>query len=136
MNLFRSRYAKLEAYAAAKPEDRTPEMLAAVQDELNAAGVILVPMSETLKSGADLQKHIDELETKATVATKAATTAQDALKELKGQRILPSQKVTSDKKEEGDKNEPTEESEALKAARAEAHKKPYTARVLKMMEQD
>lgn len=136
MNLFKSRFAKLEAYAAAKPEDRTPEMLAEAQQEINAAALILVPMTETIKSGADLQTHIDTLETKVTTATEAATTAQNALKALKGERVLPTQKVTSDKGDGGDNMENAEEAKVVKKALQVAHEKPYTKRALSLLAED
>lgn len=92
MSLFRSKFAKLEALAAAKPEERTPEMLEAAQAELDThtAGVILVPKTDTIKTGADLQNHIDGLEKKAKDADAAKVkaeadmkAAQDELAQLK-----------------------------------------------------
>lgn len=136
MKLFKSKFASLEAFADAKPEERTPEMLAAAQVEMNAAGLILVPMSDTIKTGADLQKHMDTLELNATTATEAATTAQNALKALKGERVLPTQKVTSDKQKDGDGLTNTEEEKLEKQALKEAHEKPYTKRVLNLLNQD
>ena len=81
MSLFRSKFAKLEALAAAKPEERTAEMLEAAQAELDThtAGVILVPKTDTIKTGADLQKHIDGLEAKAKESDGAKTKAENEL---------------------------------------------------------
>lgn len=133
MSLFRSRLAKVEALVTAKAEDRTPEQLEAAQTELG--DFILVPKSDTIKSAADLQNHIDKLEGDAREAKAAAETAQKALTDLKGQRVLPSQKATSDKGEGGDGNMDAASKE-LKERYAQAHAKPYTARVIKMMEQN
>lgn len=133
MNLFRSRLAKVEALVSTKAEDRTPEQLEAAQTELG--DFILVPKSDNIKSAADLQNHIDRLEGDAREAKAAAETAQKALTDLKGQRVLPSQKATSDKGEGGDGNM-DEASKEFKNALEVAHEKPYTARVLKMQEQN
>lgn len=134
MKLFKSKFASLEAFADAKPEERTPEMLAAAQAEMTYAGIILVPMSDTVKSGEDLQKHMDSLVHDATVAKAAAKTAQDALAALKGERVLPSNKVTSEKKEGGDGLQDTPEQKEAKAAIEEVHNRSYTQQALRMME--
>ena len=134
MNLFKSRFANLEAYASAKPEERTPALLEAAQKDMTAAGLILVPMTDTVKSGADLQAHIDGLETSATEAKAAAKTALDALVALKGERVLPTNKVTSDKKEDGDKLQTTEEEKEVKLGIEEAHNRSYTQQAKRMLE--
>jgi hypothetical protein len=121
--LFKSKFAKLEALVAAKADDRTPEMLEAAQQELDraTAGLILVPKSDTIKTGADLEAHIEALQANATSAKAEAETAladakkaQEALVALKGERVLGSQNVSSDKGTGGD-------SEGQPNAAAEAH---------------
>lgn len=104
MSLFKSRFAKLEAFVTAKNDERTPDMLKAAQAELDAAGakLILVPHSEGIESGAQLDQHIEALKKDATEAKAAAKTAQDALTELKGKRVLDTNRVSSDAGKGGD----------------------------------
>lgn len=134
LNLFRSRFAALEALVSAKDEERTPEMLAAAQAEMDreGSGLILVPKAEGIQSADQLQQHIDDLVKEASEAKTAATTAQDALKALKGERVLPTQKLGGDKGNGGDGLSETEEDKALKQALDLAHQKPYTSRIMKM----
>ncbi len=143
MGLFSSKFAKLEAFASTKADDRTPEMLQAAQAELSAAGagLILVPQSETIKTGKDLENHIEQLQTAATTAKQAeeaaktaATTAQEALTALKGERVLGSDKVTSDKGTGGDKaGEPSAEDKAVMEQVAEL---PHNQRAKALLSQD
>jgi outer membrane murein-binding lipoprotein Lpp len=119
MNLFRSKFAKLEAMVAKKADERTADDLSAAQAEMdtNNAGVILVPKSDTIKSASDLQAHIDGLEkqvkeAKASEATAKAEAekATKALTDLRGTRVLDDARETTDKGKGGDKTgEPTEE---------------------------
>lgn len=119
MNLFRSKFAKLEALVAKEAKDRTADDLTQAQNELDThnAGVILVPKSDTIKSAADLQSHIDglvkaEKDAKASEATAKAEAekAQKALADLRGSRVLDDARESTDKKKGGDKTgEPTEE---------------------------
>lgn len=134
MSLFKSKFAKLESFSGAAVDTRTPEMLQLAQAEMDSAnaGIVLVPKNEKFKTLAELDTYVESLEADATDAKAAAKTAQDALTELKGQRVLGSDKVASDKKEGGDTNAPKQSKEALEAIEA-AHEKPYTERVMKML---
>jgi hypothetical protein len=117
MNLFKSRFTKLESFVSAKADERTPEMLAAAQSELDGlnADVVLVPKTDTIKSGTDLQSHLDKLANDATEATAAAKTAQDALTALKGTRVLDDARSSSDAGKGGDDaGQPSKEQEATK----------------------
>ena len=136
MGLFSSKFAKLEAIASAKADERTPEMLQAAQAELNAAGagLLLVPQTETIKTGKDLENHIEQLQTAATTATTAADTAQKALTELRGKRVLETQKVTSDKEEGGDATgKPSAEELELKKRVADM---PHNKRAQALLSED
>lgn len=137
--LFKSKFAKLEAYAAAKADERTPEMLAAAQRELDNAGLglILVPHSEKIKSGADLDSHIESLETAATTAKAAAETATKALAELKGKRVLDTNRVASDAGGEGD-DQGTKTTEQLEAEEAQklVQELPHYKRVHNILHQN
>lgn len=118
MGLFSSRFAKLEAFVTAKADERTPDMLAAAQAELDAAGakLILVPHSEGITNGAELDKHIEGLKSAATAANADAKKAQDALTELKGKRVVDETRSTADAGNGGDdKGQENEEATATKA---------------------
>jgi len=122
--LFKSKFAKLEALVATKADDRTPEMLEAAQQELDraTAGLILVPKSETIKTGADLENHIEGLQKEATDAKASEATAkaeaekaQKALTDLKGTRVLDDARSSSDAGKGGDDaGQPSKEQEATK----------------------
>lgn len=114
--LFRSKFHRLEAFAAATPDQRNPENLAAAQGELDAAkaGLILVPKSETITSLSELMAHLQELQQTAQNAKAEAALATQALETLQQERVLTPQKVASDKGEGGDSmGEPTPEQRAL-----------------------
>jgi hypothetical protein len=114
--LFRSKFHRLEAFAAATPDQRNTENLAAAQGELDAAkaGLILVPKSETITSLAELMAHIQELQQAAQNAKAEAALATESLETLKKERVLTPQKVASDKGEGGDNmGEPSPEQRAL-----------------------
>lgn len=132
MNLFKSKFAKLEAFADAKPAERTPDMLAAAQAEMDTAnsGVILVPKTDTVKSGADLQEHLNTLERRATTAEAASTKAAADLKKvseeltaLKAKEVGDGQAETppsgKDTPAPGDQTPEQKEAAALRAERDE-----------------
>jgi len=109
--LFKSKLTKVEAFVNAKADDRTPDMLAAAQAELDGlnANVIMVPKTDTIKSAGDLQNHVESLEKAATDAKAEVTTAkaevtkvQGEMQTLKSTRVLGSDKQTSDKGTKGD----------------------------------
>lgn len=118
---FKSKFAKLEALVATKADERTADQLSAAQAELDnaQAGVILVPKTDTITTGAQLQAHLEQLEKAAADAKAAEQTAkaeaekaQQALTELRGTRVVDDARQTSDKGEGGDKHT---EDEAAKA---------------------
>lgn len=116
MNLFRSKLAKVEAFVSASAKERTPDLLGAAQSELDAldAGVIMVPKTDTIKTAADLQQHLDTLEAQAktgresqaklAAAEKQVATLMAEMEALRTQRVLPSNRVTADKDKGGDLN--------------------------------
>lgn len=118
MSLFKSRFAKLEAFVNAKESDRTPDMLKAAQAELDShmAKLILVPHSEGISSPEQLDKHIGDLKADAATAKADAKRAQDALTELRGTRTVDSVRATADAGSGGDaKGELSEEQKATAA---------------------
>lgn len=118
MGLFSSKFAKLEAFVSTEADKRTPDQLAAAQAELDAAGsgLILVPKTETIKTGADLDKHIADLKASETTAKAEAEKAQKALTDLRGTRVVDDARQTSDKGDGGDVD-----NKAAKEAEAKVH---------------
>lgn len=86
MGLFDSRYKKLEAFAGMKAEDRKPEHLAEVQTEMDRsnADLIAVPKTDTFKSLADVENHIDGLTKRAEKAEGELSAANATIAKLKG----------------------------------------------------
>lgn len=86
MGLFSSRFAKLEAYTDLKAGDRKPEHLAEAQTEMDraSAGLILVPTTDTIKTGKDLDAHIDGLKSRAEKAEGDLAEANKTITKLKG----------------------------------------------------
>lgn len=120
---FKSKFAKLEALVATESDKRTPDQLAAAQQELDTAGagLMLVPKTDTIKSGADLDAHVANLNKEATDAKAAAAASKAAeekvtkeLADLRGSRVMDDQRKESDKQEGGD--DQGQQSEAKKAA--------------------
>lgn len=126
MGLFSSKFAKLEAFVSTEADKRTPDQLAAAQAELDAAGsgLILVPKTETIKTGADLDKHIADLKASEATAKTEAEKATKALADLRGTRVVDEVRQTSDKGEGGDLD-----NKAEKEAEAQVHnpERPWNA---------
>lgn len=133
--LFKSKFAKLEAFAAAKPEERTPDMLAAAQQEQDQqnTGVILVPKSEEIGTAADLQAHIEALETRATQAEAATAKVTKEMEELRGTRVLPTQKVTADGDKGGDDGPETAEQKEEREQKARVMEMAHYQRALSIL---
>jgi hypothetical protein len=139
MGLFSSKFAKLEAFVTAKSDERTPDMLKAAQAELDAAGakLVLVPHSEGITSGAELDSYIEGLKAAATTAKAEAEKAATALAELKGKRVLDTARVTSDAGKEGDdQGTETAEQKEVKEAQARVQELPHYKRVHNILNQE
>lgn len=117
MNLFKSKFSKLEAFVNTKADERTADMLAAAQTELDTAGagLILVSKTDTIKTGDDLQSHLDGLQSSANTAKAEAEKAQKALTDLKGSRAMDDHRKESDKGDGGDGNDKSAEEKAAAA---------------------
>jgi hypothetical protein len=87
MGLFSSRFAKLESFVETEAGKRTPAQLTEAQAELDRsnAGLMLVPTTEKFKTGADLDKHLEALESRATDAEKARNKAVKELADFKAE---------------------------------------------------
>lgn len=104
MNLFRSKFAKLEALVATKADERTPDQLQAAQAELDTAqaGVILVPKSEGITTGAELQQFIDKLQKDLQAEAERRAAVEKQMEALRNTRVLDHAHANSDKGTGGD----------------------------------
>lgn len=133
MSLFKSKFSKLEALAAAKEDERTPVMLAAAQEEhdRSGSGLILIPKSETIKDGAALDKYIEGLEAIAKTAKAEAAAAAKELEELKGKRVVEGA-AGSDKGDGGDELGAEAKAEAARTASIHSTDAPWNAKAESM----
>lgn len=86
MGLFSSKFASLESYVDKKATDRKPEDLTNAQAEMDRAnaGLILVPHSDKIKSGKELDEHITGLTSRAEKAENDLAEANKTIAKLKG----------------------------------------------------
>lgn len=86
MGLFSSKFASLESYVDKKATERKPEDLSNAQAEMDRsnAGLLLVPKTDTIKTGKDLDDHITGLTTRAEKAENELAEANKTIAKLKG----------------------------------------------------
>lgn len=118
MSLFRSKLTKLEAFVDTKAAERKPEQLAEAQAQLDGlnADVLLVPKTDTIKTAADLQKHLDKLTADLKAAQDSETKLKADMETLRGARVVDTARQTADKKKGGDdlgERNATKEAEAV-----------------------
>ena len=86
MGLFSSKFAILESYVDKKATERNAEDLTNAQVEMDRAnaGLLLVPKTDTIKTGKDLDNHINGLTTRAEKAENDLAEANKTIAKLKG----------------------------------------------------